>query len=89
MFRRDIPDKFAMIFVLKKPSSVSLHMLFMFFPIDVIFLDKEKRITGLASLKPWTGYKSMKNIKYIIEMKAGTIARHKLRIGGQMEFEEK
>lgn len=88
MFRKEIPGNYAMIFVLKKPSSVNVHMLFMRFPIDVIFLNDEKKIMGLFKLNPWTGYKAMKKIKYIIEMNAGTIEKNKLVIGGGMKFEE-
>ena len=88
MFRKSIPSDHSMIFVFKKPSSVSIHMLFVFFPIDVIFLNKEKRISGLFRLVPWIGYKTMKNIKYIIEMKAGAIEKFNLSIGGQIQFED-
>ncbi len=88
MFRKQIPEDFAMIFVLEKPSSIGIHMLFMRFPIDVIFLNKEKRIAGLAQLKPWTGHKAMKDIKYIIETNPGTIGKYEISIGGQMDFED-
>ncbi len=88
MFRGSIQPDFAMIFPMKKKSSVNVHMLFMRFPIDVIFLNEEKKISGLARLNPWLGYKSMRNIKYVIEMKAGTIERFNLSVGGEMEFEE-
>ena len=88
MFRKNVPDGFAMIFVMKKPSYVNVHMLFVFFPIDVIFLDDNKKISGLAGLSPWTGYKAIKNIKYVIEMRAGTIKKYKLTVGGQMEFDD-
>ncbi len=86
MFRKNIPSDYAMIFVLRKPSSVNVHMLFVFFPISVIFLDEKKNISGLARLNPWTGYKAMKNIKYIIEMNEDAIKKNKLTIGGQMDF---
>jgi len=86
MFRKDIPSDCAMIFVLKNPSSVNVHMFFVFFPISVIFLDEKKNISGLARLEPWTGYKAMKNIKYIIEMNEDAIKKNKLSIGGQMDF---
>ncbi len=86
MFRRSIHDDFAMIFVVKKKTDVSVHMLFVFFPIDVVFLNDEKKISGFSRLVPWTGYKTMKNVKYVIEMRAGTIEKNKLAIGGQMEF---
>jgi len=77
-----------MIFILKKPSHANIHMLFVLFRIDVIFLNEEKKIMGFSQLKPWVGYKGMKNIKYILEMKAGTIDMFDLKIGGQMEFDE-
>lgn len=86
MFRKNIPSDYSMIFILEKPSSVSIHMIFVFFPIDVIFLNEEKRIEGLSNLKPWLGFKTMKNVKYIIEMKAGTIEKFNLSACGQMEF---
>lgn len=86
MFRKSIKQDFAMIFVLKKPSYISIHMLFMFFTIDVIFLDENKKVSGCTRLAPWIGYKSMKNIKYVIEMKAGTIEKYNLISGGQVEL---
>ncbi len=86
MFRSQIQADYAMIFVLKKPSSAGIHMLFVRFPIDVIFLNEEKIIVAMANLKPWTGHKSMKNIKYIIETNPGAIERYKLSIGAQMGF---
>ncbi len=88
MFRKDISQDYFMIFILKKPASVNIHMLFVFFPIDVIFLDETKTISGLAGLSPFTGFKGMINIRYVIEMKAGTIEQYNLSIGKQMEFEE-
>ena len=88
MFRKEIPSGFSMIFVMDKPSDVSVHMLFMRFPIDVIFLDGEKKVRGFFRLNPWTGYKAMKDIRYVIEMKAGTIERHGISIGGRMEFDD-
>ena len=86
MFRKNVPSDYSMIFIMEKPSSVSIHMLFVFFPIDVIFLNEEKRIKGLSRLKPWLGFKTMKNVKYVIEMKAGTIEKFNFSAGGQMEF---
>ena len=88
MFRKDIPTDCAMIFVFEKPSSVGIHMFFMRFPIDVLFLNEEKKIAGLFRLNPWTGYKAMKGIRYVVEMKAGTIERYNISIAGQMEFDE-
>jgi uncharacterized membrane protein (UPF0127 family) len=88
MFRKSMPHSYSMIFILKKPSHVNVHMLFVFFRIDVIFLNEEKKVMGFSLLKPWVGYKAMEDIKYILEMKAGTIDMFNLNVGGQMEFDE-
>lgn len=88
MFRKSIPCGYSMIFILKKPSPVNIHMLFVFFPIDIIFLDEEKKVRGYSRLKPWVGYKAMEDIKYILEMKSGTIDMFNLSAGAQMEFDE-
>jgi len=86
MLRKSIPDDFALIFVLKKPGTVGVHMLFMLFPIDVIFLDEKKKIKGKATLKPWKGHKQMKGVKYIIEMNQGTVERFNLMPSEQLTF---
>jgi uncharacterized membrane protein (UPF0127 family) len=79
MFRKSIAERYALIFILPSPISVSVHMLFVFFPIDVLFLDAEKKILAATRLKPWVGLtRSPKKTKYIIEMQAGSIERHKL-----------
>jgi uncharacterized protein len=88
MFRKSMPHGFSMIFIFKKPSRVNIHMLFVFFQIDVIFLNEGKKVMGFSRLKPWVGYKGMEDIKYILEMKAGTIDMFDLKVGGQMEFDE-
>jgi uncharacterized membrane protein (UPF0127 family) len=51
-------------------------------------LNEEKKVMGFSQLKPWVGYKAIEDIKYILEMKAGTIEMFDLKIGGQMEFDE-
>ncbi len=86
MLRKSIPEDFALVFVLKRPGTVGVHMLFMLFPIDIIFLDEDKNIIGTATLKPWTGHKRMKGVKYIIEMNQGTVERFNLVPGEQLTF---
>ncbi len=88
MFRKTISPDYSMIFVFKNPSRVCIHMLFVFFAIDVIFLDMEKKVNGFSRLKPWIGYKTMANTGYVLEMKAGAIDRFNIFAGGKMEFDE-
>ncbi len=86
MMHKSIPEDFALIFIFKKPGTFGIHMMFMRFPIDVIFLNEEKKIIGTATLKPWIGHKKMKLVKYIIEMNKGTVERFNLRPGEKLTF---
>ncbi|GHH97573.1 DUF192 domain-containing protein [Neobacillus kokaensis] len=60
----------------------SIHMCFMNFSIDAVFLSKEGRIVRLVEdLKPWRIVKPIKNAYSVIELPAGTIKKHDLKIG--------
>ncbi len=81
--------KNPLIFDFKKEKYVSLHMFFVFYPIDVVFLDSEKRIVDLKeNFKPFTTYSSKKKAKYVIEINQGTIKEHKLQINDRLDFRE-
>ena len=52
----------------------SIHMMFMRFPIDVIFYDKNYRVVKVATdLNPWTGICIAPGAMGAIELPAGTI----------------
>lgn len=87
MFRRDIPDDYAMIFVFSKPRDISVHTLFMRFPIDVIFLNKDKIIINIVRMDPWTGYRHIRGVAYFIEMNAGTGESCGLACGNRLVFD--
>ncbi len=77
----------ALVFAFSEPRKIALHMLFVFYPIDVLFLDDKKRVVELATLKPFCiGYISGKKSKYVIECKNGTIAKTKTKIGDEINF---
>jgi len=88
MFRKGIAERYALVFILSAPRSVSVHMLFVFFPIDIIFLDSDKKILALKTLKPWIGLtRSPQRTKYIIEMHSGSIEHHKLCPGDSIKID--
>ena len=88
MFRKKISDDYALVFVLAKPRLISIHMLFVRFPIDVLFLDENKRIVKTARLRPWTGLaSSSEKIKYMIEMPEGSIQKNGLVVGERLTFD--
>ncbi|MBQ1855861.1 MAG: DUF192 domain-containing protein [Anaerovibrio sp.] len=54
----------------------SIHMMFMRFPIDVIFYDDDYKVVKIATnLKPWTGICVAPGAKGVIELPAGTLSR--------------
>jgi uncharacterized membrane protein (UPF0127 family) len=87
MFRREKSVKdTAWVFYFKKQRRISLTMLFVFFPIDVIFLDDKKTIVEMTVLKPWSFYNPAKYANYCIELRQGTIDSFKLKIGDSLNF---
>ena len=90
MFSRKIPENYALVFVIKKVQKVSLHMLFVTYPIDVIFLDEQKRVIKTDSLKPWIGGSSSgEKVKYIIETSHGKNRKMNIKAGDMIEFKNK
>ncbi len=78
--------KRILVFEFDKEKYHSLHMFFVFFPIDVIFLDKNKRVVEIKkNFKPFTIYNSKKKAKYIIEIPAGRI-QDKVNIGDKVRI---
>jgi uncharacterized membrane protein (UPF0127 family) len=78
MFRSSIPDDFALVMEVgdggglpftSGPPRQSVHMLFMRFPIDVIWLNDDQ-VVKTARLSPWTGIGFAKADR-IIELPAG------------------
>ena len=67
-----------LMFVFDKEKRIPLHMFFVFFPIDVLFLDKNKRIVEIKkNFKPFTFYKSKEKAKYVVEL----TGKHDYKVG--------
>ena len=73
MFHFKKPD-YALVFVFNKERRVDLHMMFVFFPIDVLFLDKNKKIVEIKKdLKPFGYFAPKSTAIYVIELPVGVI----------------
>ncbi|MBI4452518.1 DUF192 domain-containing protein [Candidatus Woesearchaeota archaeon] len=78
-------QKNTLIFKFNKEQIIALHMLFVFYPIDVVFLNKNKIVVDKKeNFKPFTFYKSRKKAMYAIELPAG--AAKKTEIGDKIKF---
>lgn len=87
MFARDIKER-ALIMVFGKEKLVSLHMMFVFFPIDILYLDSGKRIVELhEGARPFISRISPSHkARYIIELSAGAIKKNRIKEGDKLSF---
>ena len=77
----------ALIFKFGKEKIISLHMLFVFYPIDVLFLNKNKVVVGKKeNFRPFTFCKSRKKAMYAIELPDGILKKTKTGIGDKINF---
>ncbi|ABE52926.1 DUF192 domain-containing protein [Methanococcoides burtonii] len=89
MFRRSVHDSYAMVFIFSSLRKISLHMLFVPFPIDVLFLNEDKIIVKTTHLRPWIGIAdSGEKIRYVIELPSGAISSNGLKVGDHLLFDE-
>jgi uncharacterized membrane protein (UPF0127 family) len=72
MFRRDIAEDYGLVFEFDEANSRSFHMLFVPFPIDVVWLTGEE-VTAVKRLRPWIGLGRASGDR-AIELSAGAAA---------------
>ncbi len=78
--RRELPSGEG---ILLKPAA-SVHMAFMRFPIDAVFLDGDLRVVKVASdLRPWRAAGS-RGAKAVLELPAGEAKRRGLTAGDRL-----
>ncbi len=84
MFSKPYP----LIMEFNKESIILLHMLFVFWPIDILFLNKNKKVVGLVkNAKPFQlQIKSKKPAMYVVELPAGTVKKTKTKINHNISF---
>lgn len=76
----------AKVLSFKEEKKISLHMLFVFFPLLAIFLDSRKKVVDTKKLKPFTFYTSPKKAKYVVEIPLSLVSGLRLSIGDKIKF---
>ena len=75
MFEDKNQFDYALVFNLGRDAqmSASIHMMFVFFPIDIVYLNKEKKVVDIAKgLKPFTpNYTPKARSSYFVELPEG------------------
>ncbi len=85
---RESPD-YALVFDFDRPSrsSAAIHMFFVFFPIDVVYLRNDKVVDLYKSVKPFTPYLAPKcDVDMLIELPEGAIEKSRIKLGDFVGF---
>ena len=92
MFREGINPDQGMLFVFEKEDIHAFWMKNMKFPIDILWLDKNKRIVHIeknvppCSEEPCPSYPPGLPAVYVLELKAGSVQGHGLKIYDRIDF---
>lgn len=77
----------ALIFPFNLDIKPVIDMFFVKFPIDLVCLNKEKKVVELKeSLMPFKTFKPKQPINYIIELPKGTIKKTRTGLGNKIVF---
>jgi len=89
-YRRNLAKNAAMLFVFPKPAIECFWMKDMNFPLDMIWLDANKRVVHIEQNAPPSSYPNsfcpIIPSQYVIEVNAGTISATGLKIGDPVSF---
>jgi uncharacterized protein len=68
-----------LVFIFNKEKKIGLHMWFVFYPIDVVLLNKDKKVVEIKeSFKPFSWFNSKENAKYVLELHNKTINKNNI-----------
>ncbi|MCA0453097.1 MAG: DUF192 domain-containing protein [Chloroflexi bacterium] len=84
-----LPDNEGLLFVTNSESraNTTIHMLFMFFSIGVVWLDASGKVVDKCFAKPWRpAYAPKSPAQYFLEAKPGIL--EKVKIGDVLKFDE-
>lgn len=92
MFRSKIYPDQGMLFILEEEGYHSFWMKNMKFPLDILWLDREKRIIHMETRvppcrkDPCPAYTPPLPAAYVLEIKAGSIEKNGLKLSDRLEF---
>lgn len=85
MFSRE--QNKVLVFKFNHEKIVPLHMLFVFYSIDVLFLNEERAVVELKeNFKPFTFCTPKKKVMYVVELPQSSIKKLKAEVGDKIEF---
>ncbi len=94
MFRKYLPEKNGMIFIFDHPQKTNFWMKNVNFPLDIIFINKNKIIKIYKNLptcknKPCPIYPSKVLTEYALELNGGFCQKYGIKTGQSIIFDKK
>ena len=94
MFRDSLEEGRGMLFVHERPGQYGYWMFNCRIPLDIIWLDSSKTIVEMSPDTPpckteaaqCPSYGGKQTSQFVVELQAGSIARHGLKIGDKIDF---
>lgn len=92
MYRDSLGEKDAMLFIFDSPRPHGIWMKNMRMPLDILWLDSEKKIVDLiqnvpaCTSDPCTVYEPLLPSAYVLELNAGTVSKTGLKTGSRMSL---
>ena len=90
MFRRSMPDSQGMLFLFEQSKPQSFWMKNTLIPLDIIFIDENKKITTIhpnATPQSETSLPSNGNAQYVLEVRGGFCQDYGVQIGDLIDWE--
>jgi uncharacterized membrane protein (UPF0127 family) len=92
MFRPSLPKDRGMLFIFERPDFHGIWMKNCRFPIDIVWLDEEKKVVHVAEsvppckAEPCSVYNPLRRAAYVVELNAGQAKREKAVLGAAIGF---
>jgi uncharacterized membrane protein (UPF0127 family) len=92
MFRKSLPEKDGMLFVFDEENYHSFWMMNMSFPIDIIWINKEKKVVDIVkNAQPCklicSSYTPKEKAMYVLEVNANFTEKYSIKIGSFLKFD--
>jgi len=80
---------FAYVFVFKKPVKLAITMWFVFYPIDIVFLNEDNVVVEIVkNLRPFSNYFPKKHFNYFVEFPIGSVSKMNIELGSIVSWSD-
>ncbi len=91
MFRTSLKENAGMLFTFDQPSTKSFWMKNTLIPLDMVFIDENKRIINIETAQPCAAdpcqtYMSKGPALYVLEVNAGFTEKNNIKTGDKVEI---